>query len=81
MRAGVIDDMVNDTMNDLDDTSVETDAQVEVDKVMYELTNGQMGTLPSSSKDRSIQSTQPITQTQDNTAELNEMKSMLENKN
>lgn len=44
-KAGLIDEMMNETMDSLDDSSLESEADAEVDKVMYELTDGQFGSI------------------------------------
>ncbi|XP_064465678.1 charged multivesicular body protein 3-like [Ornithodoros turicata] len=47
MRAGIIDEMLEDTMEGLDDQEeLEEEAQEEVDKVLWELTAGQLGEAP-----------------------------------
>lgn len=47
MRAGIIDEMLEDTMESLDDQEeLEEEAQEEVDKVLWDLTAGQLGKAP-----------------------------------
>ncbi|OZJ03115.1 hypothetical protein BZG36_03372 [Bifiguratus adelaidae] len=42
-KAGIMDEMVQDTLESLDDEEVEEEADAEVDKVLYEVTNGMLG--------------------------------------
>ncbi|XP_067134399.1 charged multivesicular body protein 3 [Centruroides vittatus] len=46
MRAGIIDEMLEDTLEGMDDQELEDEAQEEVDKVLWELTAGQLGEAP-----------------------------------
>ncbi|GIX75343.1 charged multivesicular body protein 3 [Caerostris darwini] len=47
MKAGIIEEMMEDTFESLDDQEeLEEEAQQEVDKVLWELTAGQLGTAP-----------------------------------
>lgn len=47
MKAGIIEEMIEDTLEGLDDQDeLEEEAQQEVDKVLWELTAGQLGTAP-----------------------------------
>ncbi|CAL1285133.1 unnamed protein product [Larinioides sclopetarius] len=47
MKAGIIEEMMEDTFEGLDDEEeLEEEAQEEVDKVLWELTAGQLGTAP-----------------------------------
>lgn len=47
MRAGIIEEMLDDTMEGLDDQEeLEEEAQEEVDKVLWELTAGTLGKAP-----------------------------------
>lgn len=88
MRAGLIQDTINETFDTLDDDSVQQDTQDEIQRVIYETTNGQLGSLTSSNKDRSIkQNDNVIQQQQNNTTtttddsnELEQMRKMLEQK-
>ncbi|GAB5361714.1 hypothetical protein AAMO2058_000736600 [Amorphochlora amoebiformis] len=43
MRAGVIEEMINDTFEQMEDPDVEELADKEVDKVLFEITQGQLG--------------------------------------
>jgi len=47
MKAGIIEEMLEDTMEGLEDSEeLEEAAQEEVDKVLWEITAGQLGTAP-----------------------------------
>lgn len=47
MKAGIIEELMEDTFEGLDDQEeLEEEAQAEVDKVLWELTAGQLGTAP-----------------------------------
>lgn len=47
MKAGIIEEMLEDTMEGLDDTEEEEEAaQEEIDKVLFELTAGDLGKAP-----------------------------------
>jgi len=50
MKAGVIEDMIDDVMNADEDDELEGEANAEVDKVMFELTNGLIGKAPDAVK-------------------------------
>ncbi|XP_015513998.1 charged multivesicular body protein 3 [Neodiprion pinetum] len=47
MKAGIIEEMLDETMDSVEDSEeMEDEAQEEVDKVLWELTAGQLGTAP-----------------------------------
>lgn len=46
MKAGILEEMIDDTMESLDDEDLEDEADEEVDKVLYELTSGELGKAP-----------------------------------
>lgn len=47
MKAGIIEEMLDETMSDIEDTEeMEEAAQTEVDKVLWELTEGKLGEAP-----------------------------------
>ncbi|GAU92186.1 hypothetical protein RvY_04299 [Ramazzottius varieornatus] len=46
MRAGIIEEMMDDAMDSLDDPDLEEQADVEVEKVLWELTEGKLGEAP-----------------------------------
>nr|CAG4652204.1 EOG090X0EF4 [Triops cancriformis] len=52
MKAGIIDEMLDDTMQGFEDTEeLEEAAQEEVDKVLWEITAGQLGKAPAAVTD------------------------------
>nr|XP_042896997.1 charged multivesicular body protein 3 isoform X2 [Parasteatoda tepidariorum] len=52
MKAGIIEEMMEDTFEGLDDSEeIEEEAQEEIDKVLWELTAGQLGTAPAAVSD------------------------------
>lgn len=46
MKAGIIEEMLEDTMETLEPEELEEEAQKEVDKVLWEITAGQLGKAP-----------------------------------
>ena len=42
-QAGIIEEMLDDALNTEEDEEVEVEADEEVDKVLFELTNGKLG--------------------------------------
>lgn len=47
MKAGIIEEMLEETMESLDETEdMEEEAQKEVDRVLWEVTNGRLGEAP-----------------------------------
>ena len=52
MKAGIIEEMLEDTMESITDTDdMEQEADAEVDKILFELTAGKLGEAPSAVKD------------------------------
>jgi charged multivesicular body protein 3 len=45
MKAGIIQEMVNDTLEADDEDEIEEEAQEQVDKILFELTDGEFLTL------------------------------------
>lgn len=43
MKSGIIEEMLDDTMESLDDDELEEEADAEVDKVLFDLTDGKLG--------------------------------------
>ncbi|KAG0306488.1 Vacuolar protein-sorting-associated protein 24 [Dissophora globulifera] len=46
MKAGIIDEMLQDTMEAMDDDEIEEEAEEEVNKVLFQITNGLLGEAP-----------------------------------
>jgi len=51
MKAGVIEEMLENTMEGLDAEEMEEAAQEEIDKIIFELTTGKLGEAPTAVKD------------------------------
>ena len=52
MKAGIIEEMMEDTMESITDADdMEEEANEEIDKVLYELTAGKLGEAPAAVKD------------------------------
>jgi len=52
-KAGVMEEMIDDTLEDLDeeDEELTEEADLEIEKVLFELTDGKLGQLGSAGKD------------------------------
>nr|SVE73845.1 EOG090X0EF4 [Daphnia atkinsoni] len=75
MKAGIIEEMLEDTMEGLEDTDeLEEAAQQEVDKVLWEITAGQLGKAPAAVTD-SLPMPEVVG---DGTEDLEEMQSRLQ---
>ncbi|KAF9283376.1 Charged multivesicular body protein 3 [Linnemannia elongata] len=46
MKAGIIDEMLQDTMESMDDDEIEEEAEEEVNKVLFQITDGLLGEAP-----------------------------------
>ncbi|KAG0204996.1 Vacuolar protein-sorting-associated protein 24 [Mortierella sp. GBA30] len=46
MKAGIIDEMLQDTMEAMDDDEIEEEAEEEVNKVLFQITDGLLGEAP-----------------------------------
>jgi len=82
MKAGIIEEMLEDTMEPLGEADeLEEAAQEEVDKVLFELTAGQLGEAPDAVKD-TLQappaSTKEESEKEDSDEDLEEMQSRLQ---
>eukprot|EP00054_Salpingoeca_dolichothecata_P037247 m.10247 g.10247 ORF g.10247 m.10247 type:complete len:212 (-) comp7374_c0_seq1:68-703(-) len=49
-KAGLIEEMIEDTFESIEEDDVEEEAEEEVNKVLFELTKGQLGTVPDNKK-------------------------------
>uniref|UniRef100_A0A0B6ZD02 Charged multivesicular body protein 3 n=1 Tax=Arion vulgaris TaxID=1028688 RepID=A0A0B6ZD02_9EUPU len=58
-KAGIIEEMMDDAMETLDDEDLEEEADEEVDKVLYDLTAGELGKAPAAVND-----SLPVTETE-----------------
>ena len=80
MKAGVIEEMLEDTMEGLDaEEEMEEAAQEEIDKIILELTTGKLGEAPSAVKD-TLPATESVVKEEEEESEeeLEEMQSRLE---
>ncbi|CAG0900187.1 unnamed protein product [Darwinula stevensoni] len=81
MRAGIMEEMMDDTMESaLGDTDeMEEEAQQEIDKILWELTAGQLGQAPKAPKDQLPAAAEKEAEASDeeNEEELSEMRSRL----
>lgn len=80
MKAGIIEEMLDETFEDLEDTEeMEEAAQTEVDKVLFEITEGKIGEAPlppSEPTERAKEVAGPAAEEEDE-SELEEMQSRL----
>lgn len=84
MKAGIMEEMMEETMENmsgLDEEEMEEEAQAEVDKVLYELTAGQLGVAPSVVSDSlpstsTVKTKEPVEE--EDQEEIEEMKKRLE---
>jgi len=60
MKAGVMEDMIDEAMNADEDDELEGEADAEVDKVMFELTNGIIGKAPTAEADIAGKGKEPV---------------------
>nr|CAG4649721.1 EOG090X0EF4 [Scapholeberis mucronata]SVE93906.1 EOG090X0EF4 [Scapholeberis mucronata] len=78
MKAGIIEEMLEDTLEGLEDTEeLEEAAQQEVDKVLWEITAGQLGKAPAAVTD-SLPVSEPVGAVADEEEDLEEMQSRLQ---
>ncbi|XP_046382810.1 charged multivesicular body protein 3 [Ischnura elegans] len=89
MKAGIIEEMLEETMESIEDTEeLEEEAQEEVDKVLWEITAGQIGQVPAPLTDTlpaepvletpAASTSKPVALSMDNDEELAEMQNRLE---
>ncbi|KAJ1657931.1 Vacuolar protein-sorting-associated protein 24 [Dispira simplex] len=84
MKAGIIGDMVEDSLDVMDDEEIESDAEDEVNKVLFEVTDGLLGqaktvsTPPKPEKAVEVVEASPVAaESEDDEAELDEMQARL----
>ncbi|XP_044726802.1 charged multivesicular body protein 3 [Chrysoperla carnea] len=83
MKAGIIEEMLDETMEVLEDTEeMEDQAQSEIDKVLWELTEGKLGEAPAppvatTEGPSTAAETEPNVLLEDNPEELEEMQNRL----
>lgn len=80
MKAGIIEEMLDETMESLEDTEeMEDEAQEEIDKVLWELTAGKLGEAPAPPTEAGLTIPTPAktVAVEDDEEELEEMQSRL----
>jgi len=80
MKAGIIEEMLDETFEDMEDTEeMEEAAQNEIDKVLFEITEGKIGEapLPPSEPAEKVKEAQGPAGEEEDEAELEEMQSRL----
>lgn len=79
MRAGIIEEMLEETMDTMEDPEeMEEEAQEEIDKVLWELTQGTLGKAPAAVTETPGTSTVIDEPVEEDPEELREMQSRLE---
>lgn len=79
MKAGIIEEMMQDTMESFEDTEeLEEAAQEEVDKVLWEITAGQLGKAPAAVTDSLPVRPEASVEVEDDEEELEAMQSRLQ---
>merc|ERR1719244_1270503 len=80
MKAGILEEMVEDTMEGLEGDEEEEAAQEEIDKILNELTAGALGAAPDAVKDTLPAAVEPQAEEEEEEAEndIEEMQSRLE---
>ncbi|KAL0102207.1 hypothetical protein PUN28_018627 [Cardiocondyla obscurior] len=80
MKAGIIEEMLDETMDSIEDSEdMEDEADEEVDKILWEVTAGQLGTAPAVvTENPGMPSTSQEEETEDDDKELEEMKNRLQ---
>nr|CAH7732817.1 unnamed protein product [Callosobruchus chinensis] len=79
MKAGIIEEMLDDAMDEFEDTEeMEEAAQSEIDKVLYEITEGKIGEAPAPPTDATVREKPPVEEPEEeDEEELEEMQSRL----
>lgn len=82
MKAGILEEMMEETFESMEDTDeMEEEAQSEVDKVLWEITEGKLGEAPLppvETKEREPAASLPADEEEEEEGELEEMASRLE---
>lgn len=78
-KAGILEEMIDETMESLEDSEeIEEEAKQEVDKVLWELTDGKLGEAPSVPTTTPNAPATSKVQDDDEEEDLEEMKNRLE---
>lgn len=79
MKAGILEEMIDETMESLEDSEeIEEEAQGEVDKVLWELTDGALGIAPSVPQSLPASKEPAQAEGSEEEEDLDEMRSRLE---
>lgn len=78
MKAGILEEMIEDTMEGLEGEEEEDAAQEEIDKILLELTAGALGAAPDALKDTLPAARDEVPVEEEEEDDLEEMKSRLE---
>ncbi|XP_012524281.2 charged multivesicular body protein 3 [Monomorium pharaonis] len=80
MKAGIIEEMLDETMDSIEDSEdMEDEADEEVDKILWEVTAGQLGTAPAVvTENPEVPSTSAEEEVEEDDKELEEMKNRLQ---
>nr|CRZ21758.1 BMA-VPS-24 [Brugia malayi] len=79
MKIGIIDEMIEETMESVEPEELEEAAQEEVDRILYEITAGELGKAPSAVKDTlAVEPENILTGTDGHAVDYDEMRARLE---
>ncbi|KAI8788950.1 charged multivesicular body protein 3 [Biomphalaria glabrata] len=78
MKAGIIEEMMDDAMETLDDEDLEDEADEEVDRVLYEITAGELGKAPAAVEDSLPETEAVALEEDDDDGDIDDMKARLE---
>ncbi|MCP9261610.1 Charged multivesicular body protein 3 [Dirofilaria immitis] len=75
MKVGIIDEMMEETMESVEPEELEEEAQEEVDRILYEITAGELGKAPSAVKDAlAVESESMLADTETHAVDYDEMR-------
>eukprot|EP00112_Aurelia_sp_Birch-Aquarium-sp1_P005600 Seg164.14 transcript_id=Seg164.14/GoldUCD/mRNA.D3Y31 product="Charged multivesicular body protein 3" protein_id=Seg164.14/GoldUCD/D3Y31 len=78
MKAGIMEEMIEDTFESLEDDDMEEAAQEEVDKILFEITSGVLGTAAPVASNELPEEPIGATASTDNDEQISEMQARLE---
>uniref|UniRef100_A0A2M3Z7N0 Putative vacuolar sorting protein vps24 n=1 Tax=Anopheles braziliensis TaxID=58242 RepID=A0A2M3Z7N0_9DIPT len=82
MKAGIIEEMIDETMESLEDVEeMEQEAQKEIDNVLWEITAGKLGEAPATPEanpNKEAPSTSQVAEEEDDEEDMKEMQSRLQ---
>ncbi|VDK47794.1 unnamed protein product [Anisakis simplex] len=76
-RIGIIDEMIEETMESVEPEELEEEAQEEVDKILFEITSGELGKAPSAVADTLVAPASAVTE-EEQPVDFEEMRQRLE---